>query len=249
VPEPVAVDARGVRPDDLERALDAGARAVLFSPRGQNPSGATFDEERAAALRALFARHPEVLMIEDDHAHEVAGTPLYSLTSDDREAWLATRSVSKSLGMDLRLAVVTGDPLTINRLQSAQLVGPGWTSLILQRLVAFLWTDQVTTKLMARARDTYRERREALVAALAEHGIALDAPSWWSAWLPVADEGGTIEALRDAGFGVAAGERYLLRKAPAIRISMATLLPADAPRFADAIASAIRPSTTRTFAA
>jgi DNA-binding transcriptional MocR family regulator len=250
VPEPVEVDARGVRPDALKAALAAGARAVLLSPRGQNPSGATFDAERADALRAVLRRHPDVLLIEDDHAHEVAGTPLYTLVDPDREApWVAMRSVSKSLGMDLRLAVVTGDPLTIRRVQTAQLVGPGWTSLILQRLVAHLWTDPATAKLLERARRTYRERREALVAALAEHDIELQARSWWSAWLPVADEPGTLQALRDQGFGVAAGARYRLRPTPGIRISTATLRPEEAPAFAQALATALRPSTARTLAA
>ncbi|HKH30862.1 MAG TPA: aminotransferase class I/II-fold pyridoxal phosphate-dependent enzyme, partial [Gaiellaceae bacterium] len=40
VVEPVAVDARGLVPELLDAALRRGARAVIATPRGQNPTGA-----------------------------------------------------------------------------------------------------------------------------------------------------------------------------------------------------------------
>jgi DNA-binding transcriptional MocR family regulator len=249
VPEPVGVDERGMQPDQLERALEAGARAVILSPRGQNPTGAAFDAQRAAELHDLIARHPEVLLVEDDHAADIAGPELHTLTNDLPGPWLAIRSTSKSLGLDLRVAVLTGDALTVRRLQSSQLVGQGWVSHILQRLVHRLWTDAATERLLADARATYMRRRDALRDALAEHGIVVAPRSWWSVWLPVHDEAGTVDALREAGWGVAPGARMRERPQPAIRISVATLEPAEARELAAAIAKVVRPSPSRTLAA
>lgn len=249
VPEPVEVDERGMQPDHLERALEAGARAVILSPRGQNPTGAAFDAARAAELHDLIARHPDVLLIEDDHAADIAGPELHTLTNDLPGPWLAIRSTSKSLGLDLRLAVLTGDALTVRRMQSSQIVGQGWVSHVLQRLVHALWTDPVTARLLRRARATYAKRRDALRDALAEHGIVVAPRSWWSVWLPVHDEAGTVDALRDAGWGVAPGARMRERPQPALRISVATLEPAEARELAAAIAKVVHPSPSRTLAA
>ncbi len=52
--EPVALDQLGMLPADLHRALTRGAVATVITPRGQNPTGAALDLERArrAARRA-----------------------------------------------------------------------------------------------------------------------------------------------------------------------------------------------------
>ncbi len=72
--EPMALDGRGVRPDALAAALARGCRGVVLVPRAQSPTGAAWDADRAAALGAVLAEYPDVLVIEDDHAAEVAGS-------------------------------------------------------------------------------------------------------------------------------------------------------------------------------
>src|SRR6202035_5608321 len=49
--EPVAIDDRGMLPDALRGALDAGAKSLVLTPRGQNPTGAALDARRAQELR------------------------------------------------------------------------------------------------------------------------------------------------------------------------------------------------------
>jgi DNA-binding transcriptional MocR family regulator len=56
--ESVAVDGAGMRPDALRAALEAGARAVVCTPRAHNPTGASLTEERAADPRAILAGSP-----------------------------------------------------------------------------------------------------------------------------------------------------------------------------------------------
>ena len=57
---PVRVDARGMLADDLEQTLRRGARAVVMTPRSQNPFGSALDDLRRTELRRVLARHPEV---------------------------------------------------------------------------------------------------------------------------------------------------------------------------------------------
>ncbi|WP_204128722.1 aminotransferase class I/II-fold pyridoxal phosphate-dependent enzyme, partial [Pseudomonas ogarae] len=67
VPLPVAVDTHGMQVESLRQALDAGARAVLLTPRAHNPTGASLDAKRARALRQLLAGYPQVAVLIDDH--------------------------------------------------------------------------------------------------------------------------------------------------------------------------------------
>ena len=73
-PVGVRVDQRGMDPVALEAALEDGARAVVCTSRAQNPTGASMDAERAAALRHVLQAYPEVFVIEDDHLSLVASS-------------------------------------------------------------------------------------------------------------------------------------------------------------------------------
>src|SRR5581483_1676723 len=72
VPVPVELDESGVLPDALERGLAAGAKAAIVTPRGQNPTGAALAPERGEELREVLARHPSVVVVEDDYVAAVA---------------------------------------------------------------------------------------------------------------------------------------------------------------------------------
>src|SRR5262249_35804740 len=135
VPEPVALDDFGPQPAALEAALRGGTRAVILTPGAQTPTGAALDATRARQLRALLDRHPDVLLVEDDHAGPVAGTPAFTLAHARKPRWAAVRSVSKSLGPDLRLAVLAGDATTVARVEGRQAIGAGWGRHVLQGAV------------------------------------------------------------------------------------------------------------------
>ncbi len=162
--EPVAIDDRGMLPCALARALAAGAKALVITPRGQNPSGAALDADRAQELRVVIASHPEALLIEDDHLWSVAGSELHTLSAG-RARWAATRSVAKALGPDLRLAVLSGDAQTVARVQGRQQCGPGWVSHILQTLVLELWRDADVAGQVAHAASALRDATRAAARA------------------------------------------------------------------------------------
>jgi len=232
--EPVRLDRAGPLPGDLDRALGRAA-ALVVTPRAQNPTGAAIGAERAAELRRVLEGHPGALVVEDDHAAMVAGAPYRSLCQA-RERWAVVRSVAKALGPDLRVAVLAGDPDTVARVEGRQLLGPGWVSHLLQGVVAALWAGTGTARALERAATAYAERRALLVEALARHGVAAQGDSGLNVWVPVPEESATVALLREAGWAVAAGERYRLGSRPAVRVTVSTL---DDPTEAEALAAAL----------
>jgi DNA-binding transcriptional MocR family regulator len=237
--EPVGLDDYGPRPDELERALSRGARAVVLTPRAQNPTGAALDQQRASDLRALLQAHEDVLVVEDDHAVGVSGVPAFSVCEPARPSWATVRSVSKSLGPDLRVAVLAGDPTTIARVEGRQLLGTGWVSRILQQIVVAFWSDPATRERLERAEEIYRARRVTLLESLAAHGIAAQGRSGLNVVVPVAEEASPAAALLQRGWAVTALERWRINSPPALRITTATLRPDEAERLSSDLATAL----------
>jgi DNA-binding transcriptional MocR family regulator len=237
VPVPVAVDDQGLLPAALKKVIRS-CEALVVTPRAQNPTGAALSVRRARELRAVLASRPELVLIEDDHAGAVAGADYVTLIDRTRAAWAIVRSVSKSLGPDLRVALLASDSRTHARVEGRQTLGIRWVSHILQRLVAALWKDRTP----ARAGRIYTERREALLRALAERSIRAHGASGLNVWIPVSEESATVQALLAAGWAVKAGERYRIASPPAIRVTIATLTPKDAVKFADDLARVITPA-------
>ncbi|MFE6901122.1 aminotransferase class I/II-fold pyridoxal phosphate-dependent enzyme [Streptomyces sp. NPDC057717] len=241
---PVGVDDDGPLADEVERALSAGARALVVTDRAQNPTGAAVTAPRARALRKVLAAHKDVLLIEDDHGHGIVDLALYPLAGVTRH-WAFVRSAAKAYGPDLRLAVLTGDAVTVDRVQGRQRLGPGWVSRILQRAVARLWTEgAVDTRAVA---ASYGQRRDALIAALAERGVEAHGRSGMNVWVPVPDETGAVARLLHAGWAVAPGARFRMGAAPGVRITVSTLGADDIGPVADAVASATGPAPARRY--
>lgn len=240
VPRPVAMDDAGPVPAALERALRSGAHAFILTPRAQNPTGAAVDAPRAVQLRRVLEAHREALVIEDDHAGPVAGVPARTLCGGGRARWAVVRSVSKSLGPDLRVATLAGDAATVARVRGRQAVGAGWVSHLLQGLVAALWSDPSCEARLRGAAKAYTERRERLIAALAGRGIASTGRSGLNVWVPVREEAATVAFLAARGWAVRGGEQYRTRSAPAIRITISTLTAREAGQLAADVADSQR---------
>lgn len=238
VPVAVPVDDEGLDPAALRRALKS-CDALVVTPRAQNPSGAAHSTRRARELRAVLAHHPALLVIEDDHAGPIAGTPYLTLIERTRARWAVVRSVSKSLGPDLRVALLASDAATHARVEGRQTLGIRWVSHVLQRMVVALWRDRATERLLARAAKRYSARRQALLAALQKRGIEAHGASGLNVWIPVAEESTVVQAMVARGWAVKAGERYRLNVGPAVRVTTASLDNAEA--FADDFADVVAP--------
>ncbi|MBD0422534.1 aminotransferase class I/II-fold pyridoxal phosphate-dependent enzyme [Streptomyces sp. TRM S81-3] len=240
----VGVDDEGPLPDDVRRALAAGARALVVTDRAQNPTGAAVGATRARALRSVLCDHPETLLIEDDHGYRIVDLPLHPLAGTTH-SWAFVRSAAKAYGPDLRLAVLTGDAVTLDRVRGRQRLGPGWVSRITQRAVARLWAEgSVDAGAVAAA---YGRRRDALLGALAERGVAAHGRSGMNVWIPVPDETGAVARLLHAGWAVAPGARFRMSAPPGIRVTVSTLAEQDIGPLADAVAAALLRGSTRSY--
>ncbi|MGY0022449.1 aminotransferase class I/II-fold pyridoxal phosphate-dependent enzyme [Streptomyces sp. YJ-C3] len=242
---PVGVDDDGPLPDEVERALRDGARALVVTGRAQNPTGAAVGAARAKALRDVLEAHREVLLIEDDHGHGIVDLPLHPLAGVTQH-WAFVRSVAKAYGPDLRLAVLTGDAATVDRVRGRQRLGPGWVSRIVQRAVTGLWASGAVDARAVAA--SYGKRRDALIAALAERGVEAHGRSGMNVWIPVPDETGAVARLLHAGWAVAPGARFRMNAGPGVRITVSRLSVEEIEAVADVVAAAVGPAPARSYA-
>jgi DNA-binding transcriptional MocR family regulator len=243
---PLELDSEGPVPDSLREALTRGARGLIITSRAQNPTGIDVTPERAAALRAVLVDFPQTLVIEDDHAAELAPAPV-SCLAGSTDSWAFVRSTSKPYGPDLRVAIVAGDATTIARVEGRMRVGAGWVSTFLQELVVELWTGADAAAAVATAGHEYDARRSLLQQALAERGIATGGVSGLNVWVPVHDETVTVMRLLHAGWAVAPGARFRQESAPGVRITVSALTTQTVPELADAVATALVDDMSRPF--
>ena len=230
----VPTDDTGMLPDSLQHHL-AAVDAVVVTPRAQNPLGAAIDSRRRAELAAILDTRPELFIVEDDHAGPIAGARLHPI-SPGRRRWAFVQSVAKAFGPDLRLALVIGDDLTVDRVGGRFGIGPGWVSRILQRAVAAMMTDGAVTTLLRDAEAEYARRRELLIDALSATGlVGATGRSGLNVWVPVRSEQASLTAASAHGFVLRGGASFG-GVDPAIRITVSNLEDRDIPRLAAAVA-------------
>ena len=234
---PLAIDSEGIMPDSLSKAFEQNLAALIVTPRAQNPTGAALTQQRAAELSNVLSNQPDTLLIQDDHAGAISGADWIPLTPPgDRHAII--RSLGKSLGPDLRISVTVGDATTVDRVSVAISNGPGWVSHILQRAAAHLLTDKATVKLVAKAEQSYADRRTRLISALAAYGVDASGPSGINVWIPANDEQAIVEAARSGGFAIRAADSYRIESRPAVRVTIANLSREQIDSLASVIATA-----------
>lgn len=160
--------------------------------------------------REVLAAHPRTLVVEDDHAAELAEVPLVTLAGCT-DHWALVRSSSKPYGPDLRLALLAGDDTTAGRVEGRAQLASGWVSTVLQQLVLALWRDPEVDAAVTRAGREYTARRRALVRALADRGVLATGRTGINVWATVTDETATVAALLATGYVVAPGSRFRVR--------------------------------------
>jgi DNA-binding transcriptional MocR family regulator len=211
VPVGVPVDEQGLSPEALAAALDRAPVALYLQPRAQNPTGASATGDRVEQLAKVLAGHPRggpVLVIEDDHAGDIATAPPVSLGTHLPDRTVRVHSFSKSHGPDLRLAAVGGPSDVVSAVADRRLLGPGWSSRLLQAVLLDLLASDVTARRVARARQEYARRREALATALAACGVTASPGDGINMWLAVADQQVAMVTLAAYGIAVAPGAPF-----------------------------------------
>ncbi|MFB9840584.1 aminotransferase-like domain-containing protein, partial [Actinoallomurus acaciae] len=173
----VPVDEEGIDVDALARTR---ARAVLVTPAHQFPTGVVLSPRRRAAL-IDWARDVDALIIEDDYDGEFRydRDPVGCLQGLAPERVLLAGSVSKALSPALRLGWAVAPPWLAVRLRAARGLHDLGSPVLDQHVLARLIAGGEYSRHLRQMRRTYRDRRDAFVAALAErlpevrvHGVS-----------------------------------------------------------------------------
>ncbi len=224
----VELDDEGMRPEAFAAALGASPAIVLLQPRAHNPTGTSMSHARAEQLAGILDRSrtaQDAIVIEDDHSGQISSAPDVTLATRLPRRVLHVRSFSKSHGPDLRIGALGGPRPLVDRVVARRLLGPGWTSRMMQAILHELLTHPESTAQIAHAREVYAERQTALAEAVRAAGGWLAHGDGINAWLRVADERAAVVQLTAVGIRVAAGAPFQLGEAqdPHVRVTVGLL--------------------------
>lgn len=244
-PVPVPIDHQGMTAAALREALEAGARAVVCTPRAHNPTGACLSADRAAELRQVLADHPHVLVIEDDHFSMLSTSGYHSLIPAGHERWALVRSMSKFLGPDLRVAVVASDLVTAERFATQISAGTKWVSHHLQRTVHGMLEDTGVRECIEKAGAHYEDRNSQFIRLLRDRNITAIGDDGVNIWVDTGsgrDTDAIAAQLMRRGWVVRTGHSFALGTdsgAQRLRLTVHELDDDSAILLADAIAASI----------
>ncbi|RKP52674.1 PLP-dependent aminotransferase family protein [Trinickia fusca] len=167
---PLPVDSNGIAPDALRDSL-ARCDYVYVTPSHQCPTTATMPVERRHALLDCARQH-DFVIVEDDYESEntFSGTPhpaLKSLDTADRVIYVG--SLSKTFAPGLRLGYVVGPRELIRELRALRRLMVRHPVGYIQRAFATFLALGHHDALLRRLAHAYRERSQALMAALDAH--------------------------------------------------------------------------------
>jgi GntR family transcriptional regulator / MocR family aminotransferase len=247
----IAVDRFGAMPASLDVALRDGAQLVILTPRGHNPTGASWSPERLLELSDVLKAHPDAIIVEDDQVAGIAATKPGTLLSipELENRVLHLRSFSKSIAPDLRMAAAVARPFIREPLSEAKTFADGWSSRLLQRVLAkTLQTDELYV-LLDKARDAYRDRRQSACAALnrivaTRGGGAWFGPDGVNVWVrlpPGVDAKHIQERSAAAGVRIADGEPFFLTPGQndVVRLNAGSVKAEDAAKAGEIVGQAI----------
>ncbi len=176
----VPIDHDGLRTDQLDQALRSGPKFMYILPNFQNPGGVTLCEPRRHEL-VLLADKYGIPIIEDDPYGQLRyeGEHLPPLLVLDRENLrrddgklgnvLYLSTFSKTLAPGIRLGWIVAPPDVISKLvqlkQGADLHSSTFDQMVAYEVVHEGFLDEHVKKIRA----VYRERRDVMLAALAEY--------------------------------------------------------------------------------
>jgi GntR family transcriptional regulator/MocR family aminotransferase len=249
-PVPVPVDEDGLVVDALAAT---GCRVIMTTTAHQFPLGVTMHPKRRHALLA-WARQTDGLIIEDDYdaEHRYDCAPVSALQALDPARVVYQGSASKTLAPALRVGWLVVPPRLHAALRERKRLHDLGCSQLTQAAMAHLLRTGGYDRHLRRSRALYRERRDALLAALAVHlpewqPIGVAAGLHVVVRLPAGtDDVAVSAALAEAGVNALPLSGYHLSRTapdyPGLVLGYALLSP-DRLRAAVAeIAATVRPS-------
>ncbi len=190
----VPTDRDGPLPDGLEarirelKAEGAAPRVFYAIPSFQNPTGRTWSLERRRETLRVLEEHD--LLVVEDHAYAELcydGDPLPPLKALAPERTVLVHTFSKIFGPGLRLGFVMTDPALVGKLGLVKLGTDQCSGALVQQIALAYAKSGALERQIGSARDLYRGKRDAMLAALREtfpEGPSPDHPAGgFFAWL------------------------------------------------------------------
>ncbi|MGQ0467833.1 MAG: MocR-like transcription factor YczR [Sporichthyaceae bacterium] len=254
-PVPLAADADGVRPSDLDRVLRTVRPAAVYLQTGpHNPTGRVSSQDRVAALGAVLDRY-RANVVEDRILGDLAysGRPAELAAVCRRASVVTVNSLSKVGWGGLRIGWLRAAPPTVERTVHLKL-GTDLGAAIPAQLMAVALFPQLD-ELAARRRASMRQAVDRAIAR-----IAVDLPDWTLArphgsallWarLPVVDTRPFVALAARHGVHVAPGSVAQIDRAdsPYVRICVDrpdAVVDAGLLRLSQAWAEATEPTLQR----
>ena len=166
-PVPIGVDDGGARVEELD---GLGVDAVVVTPAHQAPMGGVLAPQRRARLLA-WAQRTGALIVEDDYDAEYRydREPVGALQGVAPDLVVYAGTASKVLAPALRLGWLVVPAALAGPLAEAKRDADLGTPLLDQLTLADFVARGELDRHLRRMRRRYRRRRDALLAALAEH--------------------------------------------------------------------------------
>ena len=177
---PIPCDTDGLRPDSLDALLKKCPKLLYTIPNFQNPQGTTLTAPRRRQLAGAL-RSAQVALIEDNpygelcyenepppHLYEFAARQENNLHGSGLHSiYLGT--FSKVLAPGLRVGWAISPEAVIEKLVQAKQAADLHTSTLSQHVALELIRCGLLENHLPRLRAAYRERRDAMLAALERH--------------------------------------------------------------------------------
>jgi DNA-binding transcriptional MocR family regulator len=166
------MDAEGMRLDALERIIARHRPSLVYTVTAfHNPTGTTMSPDRRRGLLAL-ARNHDLLVLEDGVCSELIyegslPPPLKALDEGKRVVYV--NSFSKFLLPGIRVGYMVASGRILERLVAAKRATDLFTSSLLQRALCDYLEQGHLQLHLEQLRAAYRERRDAMLDAIARH--------------------------------------------------------------------------------
>ncbi len=181
----IPIDEDGMRTDILEQEvkrlkwLGRNIKFIYTIPVAHNPAGVTMSVDRKKELLEIASKY-DLIVIEDDpysyfvYEEGLDITPLKTLDREGRVIYMST--FSKILSPGLRIGWVLGNEYAINVLERAKQTADLHTSTLTQYIGMEAIRRGVVERTIARAKEIYSVKREAMIDALDKYMVK---DAWW----------------------------------------------------------------------
>jgi 2-aminoadipate transaminase len=234
---PVPSDADGMCVEALESPLSRRPKLIYLTPNFQNPQGTTLSLDRRKQL-LRFAAQWGAGIVEDNPYGDLRydgesvphlltleasrSSPGPRFDSSSQSPLTSPRSViyigsfSKVLMPGLRVGWVVAAPEVIEKLVSAKQAADLHTNSLGQHIVLELLTQGFLDEFLPRLKETYRQRRDAMLEALERffpRGVSWTRPDggmFLMARLPTVDTAALLPQALEQGVAYVPGEEFHL---------------------------------------